>query len=190
MSTISMPDALLAGAQTTHAEATDRRTIWDMVGARHRVGFSYEVGREKIKEFARSVHDDHPVHVDDCTGRDLGHGGVIAPVTFVSVIGTAVLPELFAHLLLGYGLGDILHSDQQILLHRPIRVGDVLSSNLCLESFRQAGGSDIMVTANDIVDTFDEPVATTKTTFVARTGGRGDDNGIGDLLDAIMRRGG
>lgn len=165
-------------------------SIRDMVGRHHTVPWTYEVGREKIKEFARSVHDDHPVHVDDAAGRELGHGGVIAPVTFVSVVGTAVLPELFANLLIGYGLGDILHSDQQIVLHRPIRIGDVLASDLCLESFRQAGGSDIMVTANQITDVFGEPVATTKTTFVARTGGRGDDGGVAQLLDGIMRRGG
>ncbi|MDJ0393507.1 MaoC family dehydratase N-terminal domain-containing protein [Rhodococcus sp. G-MC3] len=164
--------------------------IWDMVGAHHLVSFVYEIGREKIKEFARAVHDDHPAHVDDETGRELGHGGIIAPVTFISVLGTAVLPELFANLLIGYGLGDILHSDQQIVLHRPIGVGDIISSDLCLESFRQSSGSDIMVTANDMTDQFGEPVATTKTTFVARTGVRADDGGIGDMLDGIMRRGG
>nr|WP_296764311.1 MaoC family dehydratase N-terminal domain-containing protein [Rhodococcus sp. (in: high G+C Gram-positive bacteria)] len=180
MSTLSLPEADLNAPNT----------IWDMVGAHHLVGFSYEIGREKIKEFARAVHDDHPAHTDDEAGRELGHGGIIAPVTFISVIGTAVLPELFANLLIGYGLGDILHSDQQIVLHRPVRVGDIISSDLCLESFRQSSGSDIMVTANEMSDRFGEPVATTKTTFVARTGGRGDDGGVGDLLDAIMRRGG
>lgn len=175
----------------TDAEVSDRKTIWDMVGEHHRVGFSYEVGREKIKEFARAVHDDHPAHVDDEAGRALGHRGVIAPVTFISVIGTAVLSELFTHLLIGYSLGDILHSDQQIVLHRPLRVGDIIDSDLCLESFRQSSGSDIMVTANHMTDRFGEPVATTKTTFVARTGGRGDDsNHIGEVLDGIMRRGG
>lgn len=174
----------------TEFELPTPRTIWDMVGKHHIAASAYEIGREKIREFARSVHDDHPAHTDDEAARKLGHGGIIAPVTFVSIIGTAVLPELFANLLIGYGLGDILHSDQQMVLHRPIRVGDILTSDLCLESFRQAGGSDIMVTANDITDAFGEPVATTKTTFVARTGGRGDDGGFGDLLDGIMRRGG
>ncbi|KZF01343.1 acyl dehydratase [Rhodococcus sp. EPR-157] len=171
-------------------EVSGPKSIRDMVGAHHIVGFTYEIGRQKIVEFARSVHDDHPAPVDDAVGRELGHGGVIAPVTFVSVVGTAVLPELFANLLIGYGLGDILHTDQQIILHRPMRVGDVLTSDLCLESFRQSGGSDIMVTVNRITDAFDESVATTTTTFVARTGGRGDDTGFGQMLDGIMRRGG
>ncbi|WP_072803069.1 FAS1-like dehydratase domain-containing protein [Rhodococcoides yunnanense] len=161
-----------------------------MVGAHHLVPFTYEIGREKVREFAKAVHDDHPAHFDDSAGHELGHGGAIAPVTFVSVIGTAILPELFANLLLGYGIGDILHSDQQMHLHRPIRIGDVLRSDLCLESFRQSSGSDIMVTANDMTDAAGELVATTKTTFVARTGGNPDGAALGYALSAIMRRAG
>lgn len=173
------------------ADVSDSRTIWDMVGEHHHVTWTYEIGREKIKEFARSVHDDHPAHFDDATGRELGHGGVIAPITFVSVIGTAILPELFENLLIGYGLGDILHSDQQIKLQRPLRVGDVLSSDLSLESFRQSSGSDIMVTVNNMSDAFGEQVVMTRTTFVARTGGHPDGGaGIGDLLGNIMCRNG
>lgn len=158
-----------------------------MVGAHHIVSFAYEIGREKIKEFARAVKDGHPAHFDDIAGRELGHGGIIAPITFVSVIGTAILPELFDNLLIGYGIGDILHSDQQIVLHRPIRIGDVLGSDLCLESFRQSSGSDIMVTLNTMTDGFGEPVATTRTTFVARTGGHPEGADLSGVLDQIMR---
>ncbi|MBY6410903.1 MaoC family dehydratase N-terminal domain-containing protein [Rhodococcus sp. BP-252] len=164
--------------------------ILDRVGAHHVVSFTYEIGREKIKEFARAVQDDHLTHFDDGAGRELGHDGVIAPVTFVSVIGTAVLPELFENLLIGYGIGDILHTDQQIKLHRPLRAGDVLSSDLSLESFRQSGGSDIMVTANDITDASGELVATTKTTFVARTGGNPESENFQGVLDGVLRQGG
>ncbi|OZC52967.1 acyl dehydratase [Rhodococcus sp. RS1C4] len=186
MSTVSLIDH----------EVSEPRSIRDLVGAHHFATFTYEVGREKIREFARAVHDDHPAHVDDAAGHELGHDGIIAPVTFVAVIGAAVLPELFENLLIGYGLKDILHSDQQILLHRTIRTGDILGSDLCLESFRQAGGSDIMVTRNEICDSAGEPVVTTRTTFVARTDERRDngvtaaDDGFGSLLDGIMRRGG
>ncbi|SNS50431.1 Acyl dehydratase [Rhodococcoides kyotonense] len=166
------------------------RTIHDMVGTHHVVSLTYEIGREKIKEFARAVQDDHLTHFDDDAGRRLGYDGIIAPVTFISVIGTAVLPELFANLLIGYGIGDILHTDQQISLHRPLLAGDVLASNLCLESFRQSAGSDIMVTANDITDRCGALVATTKTTFVARTGGNPEGENFLGMLDGIMRRGG
>lgn len=172
----------------TDADVSHPKSIRNMVGRRHQVSFTYEVGREKIREFAQAVQDDHLAHVDDAAGCELGYGGVIAPITFVSVFGTAILPELFAHLLIGYGIGDILHSDQQMVLHGPLRVGDVLSSDLCLESFRQAGGSDIMVTVNDVTDAYGTPIVTTRTTFVARTGGHDNAARFGERLNGVMRR--
>ncbi len=36
-----------------------------MVGHHYRVDDFYEVGREKVREYARAVHDDHPAHYDE-----------------------------------------------------------------------------------------------------------------------------
>ena len=44
---------------------------------------AYEVGREKIREFAEAVGDTHPAYVDREAARELGHADVIAPPTFV-----------------------------------------------------------------------------------------------------------
>ncbi|NEE32217.1 MaoC family dehydratase, partial [Streptomyces sp. SID7982] len=44
---------------------------------------AYEVGREKIREFAEAVGDTHPAYVDSEAARALGHADVIAPPTFV-----------------------------------------------------------------------------------------------------------
>lgn len=166
------------------------KTIWDMVGCHHVPSFGYEIGREKIREFARAVHDDHPAHRDENEAAHLGHPTLIAPVTFVSVIGTAVLSDLFRYLLIGYDVSGVLHTDQKISIHRPLRAGDYLSSDLCLESFRRSNGSDIMVTGNTITDQFGRPVATTSTTFVARTPGTepGLPDHLTDLIHGIMRR--
>lgn len=39
----------------------------------------YEVGREKIREFAEAVGDSNPAYVDPAAARELGHSDVIAP---------------------------------------------------------------------------------------------------------------
>ncbi len=42
----------------------------------------YEVGREKIREFAEAIGDTNPAYTDPEAARALGHPDVIAPPTF------------------------------------------------------------------------------------------------------------
>ena len=46
----------------------------------------YEVGREKIREFAEAVGDPNPAYIDPEAAKALGHPDVIAPPTFVFAI--------------------------------------------------------------------------------------------------------
>src|SRR3954454_15111895 len=46
----------------------------------------YEVGREKIREFAEAVGDTNPAYRDQEAAKALGHPDVIAPPTFVFAI--------------------------------------------------------------------------------------------------------
>ena len=141
-----------------------------LIGRHHRVT-DYEVGREKIREYARAVLDSHPAHHHEAAAYALGYDGLIGPITFVSILGSFAVEELFVRVLVGYDLSQLMHTDQQMFLHRPVQVGDRLDCDVCLESFRQRGGTDIIVTKNLITDQHEEPVATTRTTFIARTGG-------------------
>ena len=42
----------------------------------------YEVGREKIREFADAIGDDNPAYRDKAAAKALGYPDVIAPPTF------------------------------------------------------------------------------------------------------------
>lgn len=55
-----------------------------MVGHHYRVDDYYEVGREKVREYARAVQDYHPVHWDEDIAQEYGHDGLVAPLTFIS----------------------------------------------------------------------------------------------------------
>ena len=46
----------------------------------------YEVGREKIREFAEAVGDANPAYLDTDAAKALGHPDVIAPPTFPFVL--------------------------------------------------------------------------------------------------------
>ncbi|WP_174705540.1 (3R)-hydroxyacyl-ACP dehydratase subunit HadA [Rhodococcus koreensis] len=155
-----------------------------LIGRHHRVT-GYEAGREKIREYARAVQDSHPAHFREDAAHELGYHGLIAPVTFVSILGSLAVEELFVRVLVGYDLSQMMHTVQQLVLHRPVRVGDRLDCDICLESFRQMGGTAIIATRNLITGQHDDPVATTRTTFVARTGGVADPD-LARAVAAVM----
>ncbi|MEC3919525.1 fused (3R)-hydroxyacyl-ACP dehydratase subunits HadA/HadB [Nocardia sp. CDC160] len=159
-----------------------------MVGHHYRVDDYYEVGREKVREYARAVQDYHPVHWDEDVAREYGHDGLVAPLTFISLVGILAQRKLFEQIVTGYDLSQIMQTDQILEFHRPIKAGDQLSCIVYLHSFRQAFGGDIIVTRNDVVAQNDELVLTTYTTLIGRSGGDIDPN-IGDAVRNVLMHG-
>ncbi|MQY30268.1 fused (3R)-hydroxyacyl-ACP dehydratase subunits HadA/HadB [Nocardia aurantia] len=150
------------------------------VGHHYRVEDHYEVGREKVREYARAVQDYHPVHWDESVASEYGYDGLLAPLSFISLVGILAQRKLFEHVVTGYDLSQIMQTDQILEFHRPIQVGDRLLCDVYLHSFRQAFGGDIIVTKN-IVTSRGELVLTTYTTLIGRSGTDIDPN----LTDAV-----
>jgi acyl dehydratase len=157
-----------------------------MVGHHYRVTDFYEIGREKVREYARAVLDNHPAHHDEEAAKGLGYDGLIAPPTFVSIVGMLAQRKLFEEVVTGYDLSQIMQTDQRLVFHRPLKAGDRLICDVYLESFRQVAGSDIIVTKNVITDVNGELVQTTWTTLVARSGGEVDENIAHAVKDVMM----
>lgn len=157
-----------------------------MVGHHYRVEDFYEVGREKVREYARAVQDTHPAHYDEDAARGLGYDGLVAPLTFVSIVGAIAQRRLFEEIVTGYDLSQIMQTDQRFVFHKPITAGDRLFCDVYLDSFRQVAGSDIIVTKNVITDQNDDLVLTSWTTLVGRTGGEVDENIAHAVKDVMM----
>ncbi|WP_082393476.1 fused (3R)-hydroxyacyl-ACP dehydratase subunits HadA/HadB [Nocardia arizonensis] len=157
-----------------------------MVGHHYRVDDYYEVGREKVREYARAVQDYHPVHWDEDAAQSYGHDGLVAPLTFISLVGILAQRKLFEQIVTGYDLSQIMQTDQILEFHRPIRVGDQLTCDVYLHSFRQAFGGDIIVTKNIVTAQNDELVLTTYTTLIGRSGGDIDPNLTGAVRNVLM----
>jgi acyl dehydratase len=145
-----------------------------MVGQSFRLEDYYEVGREKVREFARAVQDYHPVHWSDDAAQEFGYSGLVAPLTFVSLLGNIAQRELGNRLLSGYDLSQILQTDQVLEFRRPVVAGDRLNCEVFLDSFRQAFGGDLIGIRNVVTDYFGAPVLTSRTSVVGRSGGRDD----------------
>ncbi|WP_221317836.1 (3R)-hydroxyacyl-ACP dehydratase subunit HadA [Mycobacterium sp. AZCC_0083] len=135
----------------------------------------YEVGREKIREYAVAVKNDDAAYHDETAAADLGHSSLPAPLTFISVFGYQAQTAFFAQANIGITDAQIVQVDQELRILKPIRAGDRLYCDVSVHSLRQAHGTDIIVTRNLISNEQGEAVQETFTTLA----GRSDDGGEG-----------
>ena len=95
--------------------------------------FEYEVGREKIREYANAVSEANAVHHDPDAARAAGFRGVVAPPMFCVVysagaMGPAILdPELAINLMM------MVHGEQQFEWGEPVCAGDTVTTAVTLE---------------------------------------------------------
>ncbi len=141
-----------------------------MVGRHYRMSDHYEVGREKIREFARAVRGFHPAHWHEEAAWALGYDGLIAPPTFSSIILLLLQHKMFDSVLTGYDISQVLQTEQSIRAHRPLVAGDQLRCDTYVESFRQFGDMDFMVIRNVFTNQYKELLQTAHTTVAANTG--------------------
>jgi acyl dehydratase len=135
----------------------------------------YEVGREKVREYAVAVKNDDPSYHDEDAAAKLGHATLPAPLTFISVFGYQAQTAFFADANIGIQDEQIVQVDQEIKFLRPIHAGDRLYCDVSVHSIRKAHGTDIIVTKNIITNDKGEAVQETYTTLA----GRSDDSGEG-----------
>ena len=135
----------------------------------------YEVGREKIREYAVAVKNDDPAYFDEAAAAELGHDSLPAPLTFISVFGYQAQTAFFANANIGITDMQIVQVDQELKFFLPIKAGDRLYCDVYVHSVRQAHGTDIIVTKNIITNQQGESVQETYTTLA----GRSDDSGEG-----------
>jgi acyl dehydratase len=127
----------------------------------------YEVGREKIREFAEVVGE-HPFHVDVDAARAAGYPDVIAPPTFAVIVAQRCDAQLVRDPEAGIDYSRVVHGEQSFTHHRPIVAGDRLVAVLHVDSVRSAGGHSMVTTRSEIATEAGEPVCTATSTLVVR----------------------
>ncbi len=135
----------------------------------------YEVGREKIREFADAIGDPNPVYRDPEAARRAGHLDVIAPPTFPIVVTSWIGKQVIFDPELGLDYTRVVHGEQRFVATRPVRAGDRLTGVLTVDDIRAAAGNDLITTRVEVTTEDGEPVVTAYSTLVARgTAGTGE----------------
>ena len=128
----------------------------------------YEVGREKIREFADAVGAPDAAHRDPEAARASGHRDVIAPPTFAIVLSMGADGQVVGDPEVGIDFDRVVHAEQRFTHHRPIIAGDRLVVRTTIDGVRSAGGHDLVTTRADIVTEDGEAVCTATSMLVAR----------------------
>jgi acyl-CoA thioesterase len=150
-----------------------------LVGLHYRHPDHYEVGREKIREYAVAVKNDDASFYSEKSAADLGHDAILAPLTFISVFGYQAQLAMFQSNNVGITDAKIVQVDQELKFLRPIKAGDLLYCDVYVHSTRRSFGADIIVTKNIITNQDGEVVQETYTTLAGRSG----DDGEGGFKD-------
>jgi acyl dehydratase len=103
-------------------------------------GVTYQVGREKIKEYANALGIDNPVHFDVEAARAAGFRDVVAPPMFAVVYsGRAMAPVMFDPEV-GMNFATMVHGGQEFEWGEPACSGDEITTTpKCLEIYEKDG---------------------------------------------------
>ncbi|MCM6762320.1 MaoC family dehydratase N-terminal domain-containing protein [Rathayibacter sp. ZW T2_19] len=129
---------------------------------------SYQVGREKVREFARAVSATSPLHHDPEAARLAGYDDVIAPPTFPVVMQELTVAQLLAEPDAGIDYSRVVHGDQRFAHSRAIVAGDELTATLAVASVKQLGPHSMIVLESTVEDAHGEHVVTCISTLVVR----------------------
>ena len=91
--------------------------------------YTYEVGKEKIKEYARAIKNLDPHYHDDDFGKKSKYGTIIAPPTFAVVYGGLMIGPVFGDKELNLNMAMLVHGEQ-VHNHHLGLVGTVLNGKL------------------------------------------------------------
>ena len=139
-----------------------------LVGRSYPPSAVYEVGREKIAEFATAIGDPDPVYRDREAARTAGHPDVIAPPTFAIVLSLGAADVVVEDPDVGIDYSRVVHGEQRFTHHRPITAGDRLVATASIDAVRSVAGNDMLTTRVDLATEDGEPVCTTTSMLVAR----------------------
>jgi acyl dehydratase len=139
-----------------------------LIGKEYAASPPYEVGREKIRDFATAIGDFNPLYHDEAAAKAAGYDDIIAPPTFLTTLGFKFGPQVVGDPELGLNYAMVVHGEQEFELTRPIKPGDVLVGKPKITSIAARGKNEFMIYEASIETTSGEKVAVARSIIVSR----------------------
>src|ERR687885_2256726 len=107
--------------------------------------FTYEVGLEKIREYANAIGETERVHHDREAARAAGFRDVVAPPLFAVVYSARAMGPAILDPEVGIDLMRMLHGSQQFVWGEPVCAGDVIETAVELADVYERDGRQFFV---------------------------------------------
>jgi acyl dehydratase len=99
---------------------------------------SYEVGAEKVREFANAIGAENSVHHDHEAAKSAGFRDLVAPPMFCVVYSARAMGPAILDPEIGINLATMLHGSQEFEWDEPVCNGDVISTTAtCREIYEK-----------------------------------------------------
>jgi acyl dehydratase len=131
-------------------------------------GTTYQVGREKIKEYANALGIDNPVHFDVEAARATGFRDVVAPPMFAVVYsGPAMGPVMFDPEV-GMNFATMVHGGQKFEWGPVVVAGDEITTVATVKDISERGGMGFYVFESTSTNQGGETACTATWTNIVR----------------------
>jgi acyl dehydratase len=100
----------------------------------------YEVGAEKVREFANAIGAENPVHHDHDAAKAAGFRDLVAPPMFCVVYSARAMAPAILDPEIGINLATMLHGSQEFEWDEPVCDGDVIKTTAtCVDIYEKDG---------------------------------------------------
>ncbi|MEA2448175.1 MAG: hypothetical protein QOG63_107 [Thermoleophilaceae bacterium] len=130
--------------------------------------FRYEVGLEKIREYANAIGETERVHHDREAAREAGFRDVVAPPMFAVVYSTGAMAPAILDPELGIDLARMLHGSQEFVWGEPVCAGDVIETTAELKDLYEKDGREFYVFESVSTNQEDQEVVRATWTNIVR----------------------
>ncbi len=86
----------------------------------------YEVGLEKIKEYASATGDTNPIYLDEEAAAKGPYGSIVAPPMFAVVYCKDIVGKVLFDNEVDLNMMMLVHGEQEFEFHRPVRPREVV----------------------------------------------------------------
>ena len=101
---------------------------------------TYEVGAEKIREFATAIGAENPVHFEHEAAKSAGYRDLVAPPMFCVVYSARAMGPAILDPEVGINLATMLHGSQEFEWDEPVCDGDSIETTAtCKEIYEKDG---------------------------------------------------
>jgi len=130
----------------------------------------YEIGLEKVKEYARAIDDHNPLYVDEDHAKGSHYGGIVAPPTFAVVYQKDCVGQVLFDSELDINLPMLVHGEQEFIFHRVVKPHDVIWSTAKVKEMLDKDNKEFVIAEVEsrLGSPDGEPVCTGIYTFIIR----------------------